>query len=91
MTDRSPTDRERSSDFYNDPDRQNAEQNEEGSQAQDVAADALAHEAGDLTEPDASLPEDSPDLVDLEKAMLRSGRIDMGAFEGEPDMDDEAE
>lgn len=97
MTGRSPS-RDRSrADWYNDPDLQNSEQNEQGSQAQDVASDALAVEADPELEPGRAanpadvVPRDVPDLVDIEKAMLRSGRIDMGAFEGEPDMDDETE
>lgn len=81
--------------FFNDPDRQNSEQNEEGSQAQDVSADALAGETAEDSEPANNddpfdiVPRDVPDLVDVEKAMIRSGRIDMDALEGEPKMDDE--
>lgn len=82
----------------NDPDAQNAEQNETGTQAQDVAEDArhanidLAEESehGGKTDPAQIIPDDVPDLVDKIKEMRRSGRIDMDAFEGEEDMDDAA-
>lgn len=97
MTGPSPSRDQSRADWFNDPDRQNSEQNEQGSQAQDVARDALAGEAntesehGRAANPADVVPRDVPDLVDIEKAMLRSGQIDMGAFEGEPDMDDETE
>jgi len=84
---------------YNDPDRENAEQDESGSQAQDVAADALAHPAGTRldeasehggkADPASLIPDDEQDLVDHMEDMLQSGRIDMDAFEGEEPMDDE--
>jgi len=83
----------------NDPDRENAEQDERGSQAQDVAADALADpyrrgpdvetERGGRSDPTQIIPDDEPDLVERMKDMDHSGRIDMGAFEGEESMDDE--
>lgn len=81
------------------PDRDNAEQDETGSQAQDVARDALARPwrepgsgesvHGGKPNPAQTLPDDEPDLVDKMRDMDRSGRIDMGAFEGEEPMDDE--
>ena len=84
---------------FNDPDAQNAEQDDEGSQAQDVAADALARgngpregsgsEHGGHTNPAQIIPDDVQDLVDHMEDMDRSGRIDMGAFDGEDNMDDE--
>lgn len=82
---------------YNDPDRQNSEQDETGMQAQDVAEDALNgedseigdSEPGSPSNPADIVPRDVPDLVDKLKEMEKSGRIDMGAFEGEEDMDDE--
>ncbi len=83
----------------NDPDRQNAEQDESGTQAQDVAQEALEHptatreegetERGGHSDPTQLIPDDTPDLVERMKDMDRSGRIDMGAFEGEENMDDE--
>ena len=82
-----------------DADRDNIEQDETGSQAQDVARDALARpwrdpqsgetEHGGKPDPARIMPDDEPDLVDKMKEMDRSGRIDMGAFEGEERMDDE--
>ena len=86
---------------FNDPDLQNSEQSEEGTQAQDVADDAIAltdEEEDVLESEDGSpagvgdvVPRDVPDLVDNLKNMLNSGRIDMDAFEGEEGMDDEEE
>lgn len=82
---------------FNDPDAQNAEQAEAGTQAQDVADDArvaaldLAEESepGGKANPAELISGDVPDLVDKMKEMRRSGRIDMDAFAGEEDMDDE--
>ena len=84
---------------FNDPDAQNAEQAEAGSQAQDVAADARVaaldcaedSEHGGKPNPAQIIPDDAPDLVDKMNEMNRSGQIDMDAFEGEEDMDDEAD
>lgn len=83
----------------NDPDAQNAEQDEAGTQAQDVAEDALnrpyrAREGGGSSHggksnPAQITPDDAPDLVDRMTDMDRSGRIDMGAFDDEDPMDDE--
>jgi len=84
----------------NDPDAQNAEQDEEGTQAQDVAEDALnepwrSRESGDesshggKSNPAQIIPDDTQDVVDHMKDMDRSGRIDMDAFDGEENMDDE--
>lgn len=95
MTPRSP----RQPSDINDPDAQNAEQDEVGTQAQDVADDALhapyrAREGGGSSHggksnPAQVTPDDAQDLVDQMIAMDRSGRIDMGAFDGEDAMDDE--
>ncbi len=72
----------------------NREQQDDG-QAQDVAEDALhpgeglgesRHGPGDRTQ---IIPDDTPDLVDKMNEMVRSGRIDNGAFAGEPQHDDE--
>lgn len=73
----------------------NSEQQDPG-QAQDVAAEAI-DQTRDPSEPStrrggdrsAILPDDVPDLVDTMNAMIRSGRIDNGAYAGEPVMDDE--
>ncbi len=82
---------------FNDPDAQNAEQSEAGTQAQDVANDALAGGTGSALDservqaddPGELLPDDTPDLIDHMNDMLQSGRIDMDAFEGEELLDDE--
>lgn len=86
-------------DDFNDPDRQNSEQDETGTQAQDIADEALngdehlpeESEKDSPSNPADLVPRDAPDLVDRIKEMQKSGRIDMGAFTGEEDMDDEAE
>jgi hypothetical protein len=83
---------------FNDPDAQNAEQAETGSQAQDVAADARVaaldraeeSEHGGKANPAQIIPDDASDLVDKMNEMIRSGQIDLDAYEGEEDMDDEA-
>ena len=75
------------------PETHNSEQDDEAAQAQQVA-----EEAGN---PDDASPLDSEkvgsgvegadeqDLIDLMRDMEGSGRIDMDAFAGEPNMDDE--
>ncbi|PHQ64424.1 MAG: hypothetical protein COC10_00950 [Sphingobium sp.] len=84
------------------PDREredNSEQAEAGSQAQDVAADAATRtvnlsedsERGGRPNPAQIIPDDTEDLVEKMNAMDQSGRIDMDAFTGEPQMDDEEE
>lgn len=84
------------------PDREieeNSEQAEAGTQAQDVAEDARARST-DLSEDSERggranvaqvMPDDTEDLVEKMEAMNRSGRIDMDAYAGEPQMDDEEE
>ncbi|WP_176592595.1 hypothetical protein [Sphingobium sp. EM0848] len=82
---------------FPDLDEENSEQDERGSQAQDVADDARVRgtdlaedsEHGGKPNPAQILPDDTPDLVDRMTEMDRSGRIDMDAFAGEPQMDDE--
>lgn len=83
----------------NDPDTQNAEQEDAGTQAQTVADDALLRgvrpregegsEHGGHTDPTQLIPDDVQDVVDHMNDMDRSGRIDMDAFDGEENMDDE--
>lgn len=77
----------------------NSEQDESGTQANDVADDARVR-AGDLAEdserggtpnPAQIIPADTPDLVERMDEMVHSGRIDNDAFAGEPQMDDEEE
>ncbi len=76
------------------PEATNREQDDDG-QAQDVAESAL-HPGPGLGEShkaptsDAQiLPDDVPDLVDTMNQMVSSGRIDNGAYAGEPMHDDE--
>ena len=83
----------------NDPDTQNAEQDDTASQAQTVAEEALFRGArtrqgegsvhGGRPDPTQLLPDDAQDVVDHMTDMDESGRIDMDAFAGEDNMDDE--
>ena len=80
-----------------DPIEENDEQRDSGSQAQDVADDARVRstdlsedsERGGKPNPAQIIPDDTPDLVERMEEMNRSGRIDMDAYAGEPQMDDE--
>ena len=94
-----PTDSSTDTKDINDPDAQNAEQDDEASQAQEVAEEALFRgerpregeesEHGGHSNPAQIIPDDAQDLVDHMNDMDRSGRIDMSAFDGEDNMDDE--
>lgn len=75
-------------------DEDNQEQRE-SDQAQDVADDAMEPENGadalDSAKPDGGITDDDSDVhdtLDMMKQMISSGRVDMGAFAGEPLMDD---
>ena len=78
------------------PETHNAEQDDEQSQAQTLADEALGRAPRDYGSPTDSVKvngnnydEDSTqDLVDHMRDMERSGRIDMGAYRGEDNMDD---
>ncbi len=96
MTDRNiPSDEARRAALA--PETHNDEQDEHGEQAQQVAQDAAG-----LT-PATDSPLDSEkvnrgiediseqDLIDHMRDMEQSGRIDMGAYRGEPNLDDEDE
>ncbi|MGX7894022.1 hypothetical protein [Tsuneonella sp. HG222] len=70
------------------PENVNDEQEDEDAQAQEIAEEALR--------PDLHSPLDSEkvggggkDLIDEMRDMEQSGRIDMSAYRGEPNMDDE--
>ena len=84
-------------DRFPDPTEENSEQQDSGAQAQDVADDARVRstdlaedsERGGKPNPAQIIPDDTPDLVERMEEMNRSGRIDMDAFAGEPQMDDE--
>jgi hypothetical protein len=71
------------------PENQNFEQDDEGSQAQTFADDALGRSSDDFgLEDSEKVPtggdgDDVPDLVDHMRQMERSGRIDHDAFRGE--------
>ncbi len=70
------------------PETHNSEQDDEQSQAQSVADQARALRKGDPTSSTKVGGGDTQDLVDHMRDMESSGRIDMGAFEGEETMDD---
>lgn len=76
------------------PENQNVEQNEEDSQAQTLADEARGRAPQDEELEDSEKTEggiddiDAPDLVDRMKQMRSSGQIDMDAFRGEDNLDD---
>ena len=70
------------------PETHNSEQDDEGAQAQTVAEQAQALRKGDPTSSVKVGGGDSQDLVDHMRDMESSGRIDMGAYDGEENMDD---
>lgn len=77
------------------PETLNREQDDESAQAQTVASEA---QQADLASPLDSekygesevMGDTSQDIVDHMRDMESSGRIDMGAYDGEPNMDDNA-
>jgi hypothetical protein len=77
------------------PENQNSEQDDESTQAQTFADDALGRSSDDFGLDDTekvSTGEDSDDvedLVDHMNQMVRSGRIDNDAYRGERNDDDE--
>jgi len=77
------------------PELHNAEQDDELEQAQSVAGEARYKDAEgsplDSIKPDNEgeiMDDSSQDLIDKMRDMEQSGRIDMGAYRGEPNMDD---
>jgi len=79
------------------PELYNDEQDDdEAEQAQSIAEEALDGEARDPSPLDSTKPDDegevmddsSQDLIDRMRDMEQSGRIDMDAYRGEPNMDD---
>jgi hypothetical protein len=70
------------------PETHNSEQDDEQEQAQTVADQANALRRGDPTSSVKVGGGDVQDLVDHMRDMESSGRIDMGAYEGEENMDD---
>lgn len=82
------------------PEVHNTEQDAKGEQAQDVADEARAedsHTASPLesTKPESGgfdpAPDSTGDLIDEMRRMEGEGRIDMSAYAGEPNHDDEPE
>ena len=79
------------------PELHNSEQDDERGQAQTVADEALAGGARKASPLDSIKPDDegelmddsTQDLIDKMRDMEQSGRIDMGAYRGEPNHDDE--
>lgn len=83
------------------PNDQVQSQDDEDAQAQTVADDAIRglandsvmsedSEHGGTTNPAQIIPDDQQDVVDHMLQMERSGTIDMGAFDGERNDDDES-
>ncbi len=95
MTERNPADFEGEKEQTDElaPENHNPEQ-EEDAQSHTVAEEALdlsttAFELEDSEKPASGLDEtDEQDLVDHMKQMERSGSIDMSAYAGEPNHDD---
>ena len=75
------------------PEAHNAEQDDEGAQAQTVADEVLRGGGETLSDsekvPGGDPGDGTPDLVDHMNQMASSGRIDMSAFRGERSDDDE--
>ena len=75
---------------------QNAEQDDEGGQSHTVAEEALAGAARAASpldsekhgNPSGLMDDSTQDLVDHMRDVEQSGRIDMGAYRGEPNHDD---
>lgn len=78
------------------PETHNAQQDDEQEQAQTLADEARGRKPGDYGSPTDSVKvnrgnlsgDSTQDLVDHMRDMERSGRIDMGAYQGEDNMDD---
>jgi hypothetical protein len=82
------------------PEAHNKSQDDAGEQAQTLADEALDRggdfDFGETEKPDyrsiSDTDDDStPDLIDTMNQMVSSGRIDMGAFRGERNDDDDEE
>ena len=76
------------------PEAHNSEQDDEDSQAQTLADEALRRRAEAFSDSEkvnrgGELGSGTPDLVDHMNQMATSGRIDMSAFRGERNDDDE--
>lgn len=77
------------------PETVNAEQDDEASQAQEVADEARGRHSNAFGLSDSEKvrsgdeTDEVPDLVDRMRQMESSGRLDLGAFRGERNDDDE--
>ena len=76
------------------PELHNAEQDDHLSQAQEVAEDARnkdgEHSPLDSVKVKGGIDDNSgQDVIDHMRDMEQSGRIDMGAYSGEPNLDDD--
>ena len=78
------------------PETHNDEQDEHLAQAQQVAeeagykdAEASPLDSEKSDEPGEVMNDSSQDLIDRMRDMEQSGRIDMSAYRGEPNMDDD--
>jgi hypothetical protein len=76
------------------PETHNDEQDDERSQAQTVSQDAQAEQLRSPTESEKGdnssglMGDSTQDTVDHMRDMESSGRVDMGAYRGEPNHDD---
>lgn len=93
MTDRSRTPEKRQADLA--PETHNSEQDESGEQAQDVAQEARGSTTAESPLDSKKAPGNSnvtddstQDVIDHMRDMEQSGRIDMDAYRGEPNHDD---
>ena len=82
------------------PEDHNSEQDSHGEQAQDVAEDARREDSRTTSPLESTkapsndydpAPDSKPDLIDEMRRMEGEGRIDMSAYAGEPNHDDEPE
>jgi len=79
------------------PETHNDEQDDEQSQAQAIAEEARNKDAEasplDSKKVKSGIGDEgsTPDLIERMREMEESGRIDMGAYRGEPNMDDDEE
>jgi len=96
VTPRSPIADKNAPDNDETPEAHNQSQDDAGEQAQTLADEALGRSSdfdfGDSEKPDydgISDGDSTPDLVDTMNQMVSSGHIDMGAFRGERNDDDE--
>ena len=96
MTDRPDKPQPHSSSAEQAPELHNAEQEDEQEQTQTVAEEAR-NKDGETSPLDSEkvdeegevMGDSSQDLVDRMRDMEQSGRIDMSAYRGEPNMDDD--